>query len=266
MNSFDKLNNAISETGSFLCVGLDSDIARLPESVERDIDGLLQFNNKIIEATQEFAAAFKLNFAFYEQYGSSGFDVLKKTISAIPENKFIIADAKRGDIGNTSKAYAKAVFDFFKADAITVSPYMGNDSILPFFDYQDKMIFILALTSNPGSEDFQRLECNGKYLYEHVIEKTMQYGNKWNTAYVVGATHPEELKQIRKTIPDNYILIPGVGTQGGDVDAILKANGDSPVIINVSRDIIYSSGMEMFAESAAVRAQYYSEIFSKSNE
>lgn len=263
MNAYDKLNNAIGESESFLCVGLDSDIARLPESIERDIDGLLQFNKKIIEATHEFAAAFKLNLAFYEQYGNRGFDVLKKTISAIPENKFIIADAKRGDIGNTSKAYAKAVFDFLKADAITVSPYMGSDSLLPFFDYKDKMIFILALTSNPGSEDFQRLECDGKYLYEHVIEKTMHYGNKGNTAYVVGATHPEELKQIRKIMPDNYILIPGVGAQGADVDAVLKSNAGSPMIINVSRDIIYSSGMEMFAESAASRAQFYREIFNK---
>ena len=261
MNSFDKLKNAISQTGSVLCVGLDSDIARLPESIDRDIDGLLQFNQKIIEATQEHAAAFKLNFAFYEQYGSKGFDVLKKTIEAIPDGKFIIADAKRGDIGNTSKAYAKSVFDFFRADAITVSPYMGSDSLQPFFDYEDKMIFILALTSNPGSQDFQRLKCEDKYLYEHVIEKSLQYGNESNTAYVVGATHPDELKHIREIIPKHFILIPGVGTQGGDVEAILESNGDSPVIINVSRDIIYNSGMEMFAEAAAVRAQYYHEIF-----
>ena len=266
MNSYNKLNNAIAKSGSILCVGLDSDISRLPESIDRDIAGLLEFNLKIIEATKSYVAAFKLNFAFYEQYGSSGFDVLKQTINAIPDSIFVIADAKRGDIGNTSKAYAKSVFEYFRADAITVSPYMGSDSLQPFFDFEDKMIFILALTSNPGSEDFQRLKCGGKAIYEHVIEKSATYGNSKNTAYVVGATHPDELRSIREKLPEHFLLIPGVGTQGGNVEAILQANGGKPVIINVSRDIIYYSGMDIFAEAASERAKYYKEILSGNHE
>ncbi len=263
MNSYEKLTKAITESKSMLCVGLDSDITKLPEGIEQNIDGIFDFNIKIIEATSEYAAAFKLNFAFYEQYGAAGFEIIKKTIDAIPSNKFIIADAKRGDIGNTSKAYAKSAFDYFNADALTVSPYMGSDSLKPFLEYEDKMIFVLALTSNPGSADFQRLNYEGKPLYINVIEKTATYGNKYNTAYVVGATHPEELSQIREIIPEHYLLIPGIGTQGGDAKAILKANGGKPAVINVSRDIIYQSGLDIFAEAAASRAKYYQELFNE---
>ena len=265
MNSYEKLTEAIKRSDSLLCIGLDSDISRLPESVEKSLSGLFLFNLKIIEATRSFASAYKLNFAFYEQYGSEGFVVLKETINSIPEDKFIIADAKRGDIGNTSKAYAKSVFEYFKADAITVSPYMGSDSLKPFLEYDDKMIFVLALTSNPGSKDFQRLQCEGKPLFQQVIETTSEYGNKYNTGYVVGATHPEDLKLIRKIIPEHYLLIPGVGTQGGDVHAVLDANAGGPVIINVSRDIIYSSGLEIFAEAAAQKAEYYKDLFKINN-
>ncbi len=263
MNSFEKLSNSVERSKSLLCVGLDTSIAKLPAGIEKNVEGLLFFNRQIVEATAEYTAAYKLNFAFYEQYGSDGFDILKKTIEAIPQDKFVIADAKRGDIGNTSKAYAESAFDFFKADAITVSPYMGSDSLKPFLEYDNKMIFILALTSNPGSADFQRLEYGGTPLYQQVIKTTATYGNNQNTGYVVGATHPAELSLIRKIIPKHFLLIPGVGTQGGDAKAILKANNNSPVIINVSRDIIYSSGSVDFAESAAVRAEYYQKLLGK---
>ena len=234
---------------------------RLPSPIEKNLSGLLQFNLEIITATKEFAAAYKLNFAFYEQYGSEGFDVLQQSIGAIPDEKFIIADAKRGDIGNTSKAYAKSAFEFFKADSITVSPYMGNDSLKPFLEYNDKMIFVLGLTSNPGSADFQKLKFDDKPLYQHVIERTMTYGKLQNIGYVVGATHPDELAAIRKIIPGHFLLIPGVGTQGGDVKSILEANAGGPVLINVSRDIIYSSGAADFAIQATKKAKYYREIF-----
>jgi orotidine-5'-phosphate decarboxylase len=263
MNSYEKLTNAVVTSNSLLCVGLDSDIARMPESIEKNMDGILDFNIRIIEATAAYTAAYKINFAFYEQYGTPGFEILKKTIETVPTDKFIIADAKRGDIGNTSKSYAKSAFEYFNADALTVNPYMGSDSLKPFLEYEDKMIFILALTSNPGSADFQHLISDGEPLYINVIKKTSTYGNKNNSGYVVGATHPEELSRIREIIPEHFLLIPGIGTQGGDAKSILQANGDKPTIINVSRDIIYQSSLDIFAEAAAGRAKYYQELFNE---
>jgi len=262
MKSYDKLNNSIEKSGSILCVGLDADIDKLPLGVERNLEGLLSFNREIISACAISASSFKINFAFYEQYGVNGFDVLLKTIEEIPKDKFIIADAKRGDIGNTSKAYAKSAFDFFNADSITVSPYMGSDSIIPFLEYKDKMVFILALTSNPGSADFQRLVSDGEPLYKHVIKKSISFGSTDSIGFVVGATHPEELEDIRQMIPENYLLIPGVGTQGGDIEAIIKANNNCPAIINVSRDVIYSSSGENYAEKASEKAEFYKKRFS----
>ena len=177
MTTYEKINDSIKETNSILCIGLDSDVKKLPEGIAHNVEGILQFNQRIIEHTSAYAAAYKINFAFYEQYGTDGFNILKKTIDTIPNNRLIIADAKRGDIGNTSSAYASACFDYFGCDAVTVNPYMGFDSVSPFLEYKDKFVFLLALTSNKGSQDFQYLESNGKPLYHHVIEKSMKWGN-----------------------------------------------------------------------------------------
>jgi len=238
-NAYDKLQDSISRSGSMLCVGLDSDISKLPVGFEKSINGLLEFNKSIIKATSQVAAAYKINFAFYEQYGSDGFDLLKNTFEIIPENIFTIADAKRGDIGNTSLAYARSVFDFFEADSVTINPYMGFDSIEPFLEYKNKFVFLLALTSNKGSYDFQRLDVAGRPLYQHIVEKTLKnYSNK-NIGFVVGATHPDELAALRRVAEDSCFLIPGVGAQGADVDAVTTANNKKLALINVSRAIIY---------------------------
>jgi orotidine-5'-phosphate decarboxylase len=260
MNSYNKLLNIQKKNKSILCVGLDTDINKLPTPLLRDSRGMLDFNKSIIEATKDLVSAYKINFAFYEQYGIEGFEVLKKTIDYIPHEILIIADAKRADIGNTSLAYARSCFDYFKADAITVNPYMGFDSVEPFLQYKDKMVFLLALTSNPGSNDFQRLISDGKPLYRYVFEKSLGWSNHENLGYVVGATHPEELAQLRELAPNNVFLIPGVGAQGGDVPEVLKANRNCPAIINVSRGIIYASKDNDFAEKAREKAIFYRDL------
>jgi orotidine-5'-phosphate decarboxylase len=239
MTSYDKLINSISSKKSMLCVGLDSDINKIPNCFEKNISGLFEFNKIIIEQTQNICSAYKINFAFYEQYGSEGFELIKQTLRQIPDNIFTIADAKRGDIGNTSAAYSKAVFKNLNFDSITANPYMGLDSISPFLEDKSKLIFLLALTSNAGSQDFQRLISDGKPIYQHIIEKSAKNFSHKNLGFVIGATHPDELAALRKIIPENPILIPGVGTQGGDIQAIKKANNNSTALINVSRAIIY---------------------------
>ncbi|MER3328131.1 MAG: orotidine-5'-phosphate decarboxylase, partial [Candidatus Kapaibacterium sp.] len=210
----------------------------------RSIEGMLDFNEAIIESTSDLVSSFKINFAFYEQYGRRGYELLEKTVAMIPADIHIIADAKRGDIGNTSAAYAKAVFEELKCDSITVSPYMGQDSVSPFLGYSDKMVFLLCLTSNSGSNDFEKEKIGDKYLYEVVLEKSMKWGSADNLGYVVGATHPEELKNIRDLAKDRYFLIPGIGAQGGSPDDVMEANGSGPSIINSSRGIIYAGGNE----------------------
>ena len=257
MNSYEKYQIAKEKNNSILCVGLDTDINKLPGGLLKDAEGMLEFNRQIIEATKDLVCSFKINFAFYETLGAAGFEILNKTIEIIPDNIFIIADAKRGDIGNTSKSYADSCFNYFKADAITVHPYMGIDSVSPFLSFKDKFVFLLALTSNPGSNDFQQLICDGKPLFQHTIEKSAEWAGKDNLGYVVGATHPDDLIKIRQIIPDRLLLIPGVGTQGGDTEAILKANNNADAIINVSRDIIYASSGTDFAEKARERAIFY---------
>lgn len=261
MTAYEKINDSIKQTNSILCIGLDSDIEKLPDGIAKNVEGIFLFNQRIIEKTYAFAAAYKVNFAFYEQYGTEGFNILKKTIDNIPNNRLIIADAKRGDIGNTSSAYAKACFDYFGCDAVTVNPYMGFDSVSPFLEYKDKFVFLLALTSNKGSQDFQYLESDGRPLYRHVIEKSKEWGSVENLGYVVGATHSPELSGIRELIPDHFLLIPGIGTQGGNVPKILIANNNGPAIINVSRDIIYSSDKNNFDDSALLKAKFYKDLF-----
>ncbi len=242
---------------SRLCVGLDTDITKIPNHLRDSDKGILRFNLGIIEATAHYSCAFKFNFAFYEQYGKRGMKALRKSLEAVPKGIITIADAKRGDIGNTSTAYAKAVFEVMNFDAITVSPYMGRDSVEPFLQYEGKLVFVLALTSNPGSNDFQRLIADGKPLYRHVVEKSMSWEAKSALGFVVGATHPKEVGEIREYAPDNVFLIPGVGSQGGETAATMQANGAGPAMVNVSRGIIYASTGLDYVEKARQQAMYY---------
>lgn len=248
MNAYDKLKQLEQENNSILCVGLDVDIDKMPTPIEKSIEGILKFNQEIIDSTKDLVSSYKVNFAFYEQYGIRGFELLKKTINSIPKNIHIIADAKRGDIGNTSRAYAKAVFDEFECDSITVSPYMGEDSVKPFLEYKNKMVFLLCLTSNSGASDFEKQVIEGKPLYEIVMEKSLGWNENSNLAYVVGATQPDELKRLRQITTNSYFLIPGIGAQGGDVQEVMKSNDGGNAIINSSRSIIYASRNNDFAE------------------
>lgn len=242
---------------SRLCVGLDTEIAKLPLALKSKPESIYEFNKAIIEATANEVCAYKINFAFYEQYGAEGMEALRKSLECIPGNIITIADAKRGDIGNTSRAYATSVFEEMDFDAITVSPYMGRDSIEPFMEYENKIVFILALTSNPGSADFQRLVSDGKPIYRHVVEKAHTWKSKSTLGFVVGATHPQEVEEIRTYSSDSIFLIPGIGTQGGDASATMKANGNAPAIVNVSRAVLYASNGIDFESKAHEQAQFY---------
>jgi orotidine-5'-phosphate decarboxylase len=263
MNSYNKLLDFQKEKKSFLCVGLDTDINKLPSIFAQDVYSILKFNSEIINATIDYTSCYKINFAFYEQYGSAGFEIIKQTIELINNRAFIIADSKRGDIGNTSEAYSKSCFEYFGADAITVAPYMGFDSVQPFIKFEDKLTFILALTSNPGSADFQRLMIDGKPLFMHVIEKSITWGNVYNTGFVTGATHPDDIKIIREIIPNYVLLIPGVGTQGGSIEKLISSNNGGPCIINVSRDIIYAGAGADYKECARDKAKFYYNEFNR---
>ena len=256
------LISLIRERQTVLTVGLDTDIKRLPAVVKGDP---LSFNKAIIDATRDVCVSYKLNFAFYESLGLKGWEILEKTIQYIGDKHFIIADAKRGDIGNTSAMYARAVFDHLGCDAITVNPYMGADSVKPFMR-DGKWVILLAYTSNEGSHDFQKLELEGgQKLYEKVMATTSTYGDAGNTMYVVGATHPGELKQIRSLYPDHFFLIPGIGAQGGDLDAVLQAglNNDGGLLINASRSIIYASAGNDFAEKGREEAERMNAVIRK---
>ena len=257
MFAYEKLINAQQENNSGLCLGLDVDINKIPSYLSHSLDGLYNFNCNIIEATSDLVCAYKLNSAFYEQYGAEGIKVLKKTLEYIPSHLFTIVDAKRGDIGNSSVAYATFCFDYLDADSVTISPYMGQDSIEPFLRFNNKMAFSLALTSNPGSEDFQKLKVGDDYLYKIVVEKSMKWAPAFRLGYVVGATKPEELSDLRKIAKDRIFLIPGVGTQGGNIQQVIKANQNGLAMINVSRDIIYAGKDDTFLESARDKAFYY---------
>lgn len=242
---------------SYLCVGLDTDLEKIPAHLLHEPDPIFSFNKAIIDATRPFCVAYKPNVAFYEAYGARGWESLEKTIAYIGQSHFIIADAKRGDIGNTSARYAQAFFSTMQADAITVAPYMGEDSVTPFFSYPNKWVILLALTSNKGSQDFQLIEDGDGALYEHVIRKAATWGNPENLMYVVGATHPEYFAAIRKLIPDHFLLVPGIGAQGGDLSAVSQHgfNKDIGLLINSTRDIIYASKGLDFAEAAAIKAK-----------
>ncbi len=244
---------------SFLCVGLDTDIKKIPQHLLNEEDAVFAFNKAIIDATAPYAIAFKPNTAFYEVYGAKGWLSLEKTITYIKKNypeMFVIADAKRGDIGNTSANYARAFFETLQADALTVAPYMGVDSVEPFLGFEGKWVILLALTSNKGSRDFQYLNSEGKELYKNVLMKSTEWASSDKMMYVVGATHPEELGEIRKLLPEHFLLVPGVGAQGGDLQAVAKygLNKDCGLIVNSSRGIIYASNGIDFAERAAEEA------------
>lgn len=256
--AYQKLIGAQASKGTMLCVGLDSDLNKIPPHLGDSLESLLEFNRNVIDATKDLACSYKLNFAFYEQYGAEGFEILKKTFEYIPSDIFTIADAKRGDIGNTSKAYARSCFEYFGADSITVNPYMGFDSVEPFLGFEDKIVFLLALTSNQGSRDFQRLEPGGRPLYQHVLQKSAGWGD--NIGFVIGATHPAELAAAREISTDSIFLIPGIGAQGGSISETLAANGGKPAVINVSRDIIYASSSPDFESRIRDKAKHYKEL------
>ena len=263
MNSYEKLNEAVNQTKSKLCIGLDTDINKLPKHFKKEPESILDFNREMIEATSDLVPAYKINFAFYERYGIKGFEILKKTFEAIPEDKFTIADAKRGDIGNTSKAYAESVFEYFNADSVTVNPLMGYDSVAPFLDFKQKIVFLLGLTSNPGSADFQQLNTEEGRLYESIFKTSSKWSPPNQIGYVVGATHPEELRSLRNITPDNPFLIPGIGAQGGSLEEVMKANGQSPALINVSRGVIYASDEKNYAQISRNLADNYKSKMAK---
>ncbi len=259
----------IERKQSLLCVGLDTDIEKLPAGIPKSTEGMIAFNKAIIEATAPYAVSYKVNTAFYEQYGMEGWACMEETLKLIPENCLSIADAKRGDIGNTSSMYARAFFKRLNFDAITVAPYMGEDSLKPFFEFEDKWVICLGLTSNAGSKDFQTLSYNNQHLYETVMQTVSQWGNTSNLMFVTGATKATDLKAIRAQFPEHFFLVPGVGAQGGTVkdvcdNAITNFGG---LLINASRSILYASNGEDFAEKARLEAmklqQECSEALSK---
>jgi len=253
MDFVSKLLLASRKNKSLLCVGLDTDIRRIPTHLSGAESPALEFNRSIIDATKDLVCAYKPNFAFYEAMGGAGWEVLKGTIDYVPEDIPVILDVKRGDIGNTARSYAASAFERLGADAVTLNPYMGFDSIEPFLEYSDRCSFILCLTSNPGSADFQKLVFDGKPLYIHVAEAVVRWSKHGQCGLVVGATHPDELRRVREIAPELPILIPGVGAQGGDLERTVVFGTDRRgelAIINSSRGIIYASQREDFAEAA----------------
>ncbi len=256
----------IKSKKSFLCVGLDTDISKIPTHLLNVPDPVFEFNKQIIDATKNYCVAYKLNTAFYECQGINGWISLQKTITYInesTENIFTIADAKRGDIGNTSKMYAKAFFEQMEFDSVTVAPYMGEDSVTPFLDYHNKWVILLALTSNKGAYDFQTLTLASfgdekpLTVFEKVLETSKKWGSADNMMYVVGATKAEMLKEIRNSIPDHFLLVPGVGAQGGNLEQVAKygMNKQCGLLVNSSRNIIYADSTEKFSEKAGQEAR-----------
>lgn len=244
---------------SFLCVGLDTDIKKIPPHLLSYSDPVFEFNKQIIDATLDLCVSYKINTAFYESRGLKGWESLEKTVQYIPPSHFKIADAKRGDIGNTSLQYAKAFFEVLNFDALTVAPYMGEDSIRPFLDYPNKWTIVLGLTSNPGSKDFELQQTGEERLYEKVLKTVGRWGSIENLMFVIGATQAEELVNIRHLLPHHFFLVPGVGTQGGDLKAIAEKamNEDYGLLVNVSRSVIYAGEKEDFAGAARNMAAYF---------
>lgn len=266
---------------SYLCVGLDTDLTKIPKHLQSHPDAIFEFNKQIIDATKDLCVSYKINTAFYEAMGLKGWEAMQKTVDYIPSEHFTIADAKRGDIGNTSSQYAKAFFEVLNFDAITVAPYMGEDSVRPFLEYDNKWTIVLGLTSNRGADDFQKLMVSKKsedellmipditnpfrpvYLYQKVIEKIAEWGTPGNLMFVTGATKATEIEVVRDIIPNNFLLVPGVGFQGGSLEEVSKygLNKDCGLLVNASRAIIYASEKEDFAiEARAIAQQYQQEM------
>lgn len=256
-----ELIEQIKQKKSFLCVGLDTDLKKMPQHLLNEEDPIFSFNKAIIDATAPYCVSFKPNLAFYEAFGVKGLISFEKTIKYLKQNypnHFIIADAKRGDIGNTSAMYARTFFEEYDVDSLTVAPYMGEDSVTPFLGYEGKWVILLALTSNKGSHDFQLTEdAQGERLFEKVLKTSQQWGHADNMMYVVGATQGRMFEDIRKLVPDHFLLVPGVGAQGGSLQEVCKygMNEDCGLLVNSSRGIIYASNGENFAEAAAEAAE-----------
>jgi len=251
----------IRNTGSYLCVGLDSDQTKIPPHLRSAKDPVFEFNRRIIDATKDHCVAYKINTAFYEAEGVKGWETMQRTVNYIPKTHFTIADAKRGDIGNTSAQYARAFFETLSFDAITVAPYMGEDSVRPFLEYKDKWTILLGLTSNTGANDFELQPAGDGPLYEKVLTTAAGWGTPENLMYVVGATRAEEFTRIRQLTPDHFYLVPGIGAQGGSLEEISKKamNKDVGLLVNASRAIIFASLGEDFAEAAGEAAKQYRE-------
>jgi orotidine-5'-phosphate decarboxylase len=262
-----QLIEQIRSKQSYLCVGLDTDITKIPQQLLSESDPVFVFNKAIIDATQDLCVSYKINTAFYEAMGLKGWQAMEKTVNYIPKNIFTIADAKRGDIGNTSSQYAKAFFEAYNFDAITVAPYMGEDSVRPFLEYENKWAIVLGLTSNKGAKDFELCTMVGEdmnhgdieKLYEKVLRTVATWGTTNNLMFVIGATQADEFASIRKIVPDYFFLVPGVGTQGGSLKEISEKamNKDVGLLVNVSRAIIYASEKADFAQEARAIAEQY---------
>lgn len=259
-----QLIQQIKEKNNYLCIGLDTDVTKLPPHLQSHANAVFEFNKAIIDATKDFCVSYKINTAFYESMGIKGWEALEQTVNHIPLTHLKIADAKRGDIGNTSAQYAKTFFEVYPFDAVTVAPYMGEDSLRPFLEYENKWTIVLGLTSNKGSSDFQQLMVSSKdsknqFLYEKVMQRIAEWGTPGNLMFVAGATKSEQLEGIRKMFPDHFFLIPGVGTQGGSLQEVSKAalNKDAGILVNVSRAVIYAGNNKKFAEAAGAAAKEY---------
>ena len=252
----NELQALIHEKGSYLCIGLDTDLDRIPRHLLKYENPIWEFNKAIIDATRDLCVAYKPNTAFYEAYGAMGWEALKRTAEYIGSSHFRIADAKRGDIGNTSRLYAKAFFESMDYDAVTVAPYMGSDSVAPFLGFAEKWVILLALTSNEGSRDFQTTPSPTLPLYQNVITTARTWATADSMMFVVGATHPAHFAEIRNLAPEHFFLVPGIGAQGGDLAAVTAAgkNEHTGLLVNSSRDIIFASAGEDFAEAARAKA------------
>nr|WP_314832120.1 orotidine-5'-phosphate decarboxylase [uncultured Porphyromonas sp.] len=257
----DELFENIKRKKSFLCVGLDTDVRKIPQFLLEEDDPIFAFNKRIIDATAHLCVAYKPNLAFYESMGSFGLQAFEKTVEYIQTNypdQFIIADAKRGDIGNTSDMYARSFFEHLKVDALTVAPYMGSDSVLPFLKYPGRWVILLALTSNEGASDFQLSQVDGEEaLFERVLRKSKDWGSRDQLMYVVGATKADMLERVRAIVPDAFLLVPGVGSQNGSLEDVARfgLNSQCGLLVNASRSIIYADSTEAFANAAGAEAE-----------
>jgi orotidine-5'-phosphate decarboxylase len=256
-----QLTEQIFGKKNYLCIGLDTDSTKIPKHLQSFADPVFEFNKQIIDATKDYCVSYKINTAFYEASGLKGWESMERTVNYIPSTHLKIADAKRGDIGNTSAQYAKAFFETLQFDAVTVAPYMGEDSVKPFLEYKDKWTILLGLTSNKGAQDFELQQAGDQLLYEKVLQTASTWGTPDNLMFVVGATQAEQFSNIRKLTPNHFYLVPGVGTQGGSLKeisnkALIK---DCGLLVNVSRAVIYASNGEDFADEASIIAQQYAD-------